>query len=208
MELDDLKKTWNRLDEQLQKEDIVNEENLSELITKYKSGVKQGIDRIGTSQKISVYIGAIAVVVLFFVASKLLPINLSEAVQAKINLLIGFIGISLIIGLFWDLKTYNYLRKTHIDEMPILTVVERINKFRAWTRYEVIGISTWLILFGVLYYWVMNIYKLPLLPQLTVIAVLLVAYVSIVYLLYKKLIYSNLDDVRKNLEDLKEVTEQ
>ena len=37
MELDELKKSWNTLDAQLQKEPIANEEQIKELIASYKA---------------------------------------------------------------------------------------------------------------------------------------------------------------------------
>ena len=44
MELDELKKSWNALDAQLQKEPIADEKQIKELIANYKTNTRHSLD--------------------------------------------------------------------------------------------------------------------------------------------------------------------
>jgi membrane protein DedA with SNARE-associated domain len=69
-------------------------------------------------------------------------------------------------------------------------------------KYEVIAISVWAVLFTCLYYYLVGLYHKPLLFQVIIISLLLLVDVCIIYLVYKKLIYSHLDTIKKNIEEL------
>ena len=58
--------------------------------------------------------------------------------------------------MWWDWKTYRWNKNTHIEEMSVAEVSRRMTTFRQWTKYEVMGISIWIILFNILNYWVME----------------------------------------------------
>ena len=53
MELDELKKSWNVLDAQLQKEPIADEERIKELIAGYKANTRVSMGCILNSQRFS-----------------------------------------------------------------------------------------------------------------------------------------------------------
>ena len=46
MELDELKKSWNALDAQLQKEPIADEKQIKELIANYKTNTRHSLGRL------------------------------------------------------------------------------------------------------------------------------------------------------------------
>ena len=46
MELDELKKSWNALDAQLQKEPIADEKQIKELIASYKTNTRHSLGRL------------------------------------------------------------------------------------------------------------------------------------------------------------------
>ena len=46
MELDELKKSWNALNEQLQKEPIADEQQITELIAGYKANTRKSLGRL------------------------------------------------------------------------------------------------------------------------------------------------------------------
>ena len=46
MELDELKKSWNALDAQLQKEPIADEQQIKELIANYKTNTRHSLGRL------------------------------------------------------------------------------------------------------------------------------------------------------------------
>ena len=89
--------------------------------------------------------------------------------------------------------------------MPVAEVSRRMSTVRYWTHYEVWAVAIWTIVFTALFYWVMDYYMLPLGVQ----AVLLICYiiwdVILIYFIYKRLIYKHLDNIKKNIEELKDI---
>ena len=50
MELDELKKSWNALDEQLKKEPIADEKQIAGMIAEYKANARKSIGRLSRSR--------------------------------------------------------------------------------------------------------------------------------------------------------------
>ena len=107
--------------------------------------------------------------------------------------------------MWWDWKTYRWNKNTRIDEMGVAEVSRRMTTFRQWTRYEVMGISIWIILFNILNYWVMEYHLAPASVQALLITLFVVFDALIIYILYKKVIYKHLDNIKKNIEELKDI---
>ena len=51
--------------------------------------------------------------------------------------------------------------RTRVLMNGVAEVSRRMTTFRQWTRYEVMGISIWIILFNILNYWVMEYHLAP-----------------------------------------------
>ncbi|WP_321332473.1 hypothetical protein [uncultured Bacteroides sp.] len=205
MELDDLKKSWNALDEQLQKDELIDEDKLTQLIIKYKNGARNSIGRITSWQKFSIGAGIVTIAVILLLWC-VLPSFISDAnIQKRSTILCLFLGITLIAGIGWDLKTYRWIRDTKVDEMPVIIVAERMNRFRRWMKYEIIAISLWTVAFTALYYWMTELYKHSTESQLIIISSLVLIDVVIICFIYKKLIYNHLNEVNKNTNELKEL---
>ena len=196
MELDELKKSWNALDEQLKKEPIADEKQIAGMIAEYKANARKSIGRLTGWQRFSIGIGVVGLALLLVIW--LLPsiFQITEEWQPKINTLVIFVGISILIGIWWDHKNYRWIRNTRIDEMPVAIVSKRMASFRRWTRYEIIAITVWVIIFNVLNYWVMGYYKASFGVQATLIAFFVLCDVAIIYLLYKKVAYKHLNDIK------------
>ena len=64
MELDELKKSWNALNEQLQKEPIADEQQITELIAGYKANTRKSLGRLVVIQRFSIGIGTICLATL------------------------------------------------------------------------------------------------------------------------------------------------
>jgi len=205
MELDELKKSWNALDEQLKKEPIADEKQIAGMIAEYKANARKSIGRLTGWQRFSIGIGVVGLALLLVIW--LLPsiFQINEEWQPKINTLIIFVGISILLGIWWDHKNYRWIRNTKIDEMPVAIVSKRMASFRRWTRYEIIAISVWVIVFNVLNYWVMGYYKASFGVQATLIAFFVLCDIAIIYLLYKKVAYKFLNDIKKNIEELEDI---
>ncbi|MCD8184386.1 MAG: hypothetical protein LUE99_16395 [Bacteroides sp.] len=206
MELDELKKLWNVLDAQLQKEPIADEGQIKELIASHKANADKSLRRISGLQRFSIGIGAVGLIVIVLTWLLVLPsFAIEPHIWNKIAAFLVFIGISIIAGMWWDWKTYRWNKETLIDEMPVAQVSRRMNTFRRWTRNEVIAISVWVILFNLLNYWVMGYHQAPALTQVVLTTVFLIFDALIIYLLYKKLIYRHLDSIKKNIEELEDI---
>lgn len=205
MELDELKKSWNALDEQLQKEPIADEKQITELIAGYKANTRKSLGRLVVIQRFSIGIGAAGLALLLLIWLLLPAFGFNELLQGRIAALLGFIAISILIGLWWDRKTYRWNKDTHIDEMSVAEVSRRMTTFRQWTKYEVAGISIWIVLFNILNYWVMGYHLAPAGVQAMLITFFVVFDALIIYIFYKKIIYKHLDNIKKNIEELKDI---
>ncbi|RGM47328.1 MULTISPECIES: hypothetical protein [Bacteroides] len=206
MELDELKKSWNVLDAQLQKEPIADEERIKELIAGYKANTRVSMGCILNSQRFSLIIGVVVILLAIVAAIIFLPnIVENEKWINKLYIIGGFIVISIIVGFWWDWKTYQWNKKTEIDKMSVAEVSRRMTIFRSWTRTEVWITAIWAVLFTILFYWVMEYYLQPVIVQVTLISILTIFDILIIYFIYKKMIYKHLDSINKNIEELKDI---
>jgi len=203
MELDDLKKSWNALDERLQKDKLIDENELTSLISKYRSGTSNSIRKITGWQRFSIAVGIIAIAIVVLLLCILPSILSDNDTKKQSTILCLFFGLTLIAGIGWDFKTYLWSKNTKLDEMPILVVAERMNKFSRWMKYEVVAISIWAVSFTGLYYWIMELYNHSFTFQIMIISLLVMMDVIIIYFVYKKLIYNHLDAIKRNIDELK-----
>ena len=200
MELDDLKKSWSVLDKQLQKENIIDEDQVSKLIAKYQAGAKKNMNSITDFQKTSLIAGG-AIAVGAIIATSIIngvTVGLKEIVLAS------YVLIAIVFGLLWDIKTYRWIRNINIEEMPTVKVIERINTFRKLMQYEAIAAGIWIVIFLALFYWVQGFYTYPVAKQLAFLFMMLFIMAGVIYFLYSK-IGRHIDDVKKNMEELKEL---
>ena len=156
MELDELKKSWNALNEQLQKEPIADEQQITELIAGYKANTRKSLGRLVVIQRFSIGIGTICLATLLLIWLLLPTFGFNEQLQEKIVPFLGFIAISILAGMWWDWKTYRWNKNTHIEEMSVAEVSRRMTTFRQWTKYEEMGISISKILFNIINYFEME----------------------------------------------------
>ncbi|WP_291529545.1 hypothetical protein [Bacteroides sp. UBA939] len=205
MELDELKKSWNALDEQLKKEQIADEKQIAEMIAGYKANARKSLRRLTGWQRFSISIGVVGLVLLLSIW--LLPsvFQINEEWQPKINILMIFLGISILAGIWWDHRNYRWMKNTRIDEMPVAVVSQRTATLRQWTKYEVIAISAWVIIFNILNYWIMGYYKASFGIQAILITFFVLFDVAVIYILYKKVAYRYLNDIKKNIEEIEDI---
>lgn len=205
MELDELKKTWNTLDKQLQKQPVTSEKQITELIACHKANTRKSLRHITGVQRFSIAIGAIilAVLVLLYL---LLSAHISdEGLRHKLSVILVFITVSALIGMWWDWKSYRWSKSIRIDKMSVAEMSRRMTVLRCWTRYEVIAICTWVVLFNGLNYWAMDYHHRPAGAQVMLITAFLAFDAFIIYLFYKKVMYKHLNNINKNIEELKDI---
>lgn len=206
MELDELKKSWHVVDTQLDKKALVNEQEMAKLISIGKANTQRDLGRLNLIQRISLYVGG-GLLLLLIPAWILAPdfMESQSNLTRKVIVLLTFLAISLIAGLLWDWKTFQSLKSIRIDEMSIVEVSRRMNVFQRHMRCETIAASVWVVLFNALNFWVMGYHQASPTTQALVIALLLMADILIIYILYKKVMYRYINNIRKNIEELKDI---
>ena len=107
MELDELKKSWNALDAQLQKEPIADEKQIKELIANYKTNTRHSLGRLVILQRFSLGTGAVGLAVILLVWFLLPTFGFNEHLQNKIILFLIFITVTILSGM-WSVS-YTHL---------------------------------------------------------------------------------------------------
>lgn len=205
MELDELKKTWNRLDERLKQEPVTDSRQIEALIASYKSKAGHGVQRLARNQRLSMWLGGLAGIVLLVGGGLFSFLQLEEPLKLKMPVLLLFLTLSIAGGVWWDRKTYHWLRRLKVDEMSPLEVSRHIVTLYSWTRAEVVAVALWSILFALVDYWVMDFYRLPLTGQLVYFVLVMLFMALVVGVAYWRLVYRYLDDIKKNIEELKTI---
>lgn len=205
MELDELKKTWNLLDEKLKQETLADTRQIEALIASCKDKAGRGVDSLARNQRLSMWLGGVVGVALLVVGGLFSFLLLERPVRLKMLVLLLFSALSIAIGVLWDRKTFQWLRQLKVDEMSPFEVSQRIVTLYRWTRCEVVAVAVWAVLFIMLDYWVMDFYLRPLAGQVAFFVVALLFMGLLVGIAYWRLVYRHLDDIKKNIEELKTI---
>ena len=86
MELDELKKSWNALNEQLQKEPIADEQQITELIAGYKANTRKSLGRLVVIQRFSIGMGAVGLAALLLIGCCCPPSASMSSCKARLSL--------------------------------------------------------------------------------------------------------------------------
>ena len=113
----------------MQKEPIADEQQITELIAGYKANTRKSLGRLVVIQRFSIGMGAVGLAALLLIWLLLPTFGFNEQLQGKIVALLGFIAISILIGMWWDWKTYRWNKNTRIDEMGVAEVSRRMTTF-------------------------------------------------------------------------------
>ena len=133
MELEELKKSWNTLDEHLKDKEFIKEEELEKLIRHADKGI-HAIARLNIK--------------LILISLPILILFLAEVLlHNRLNPIYIIIIFAWIPALCWDIVTTRFLQRTQIDEMPLVEVISRVNRIHRWTiRERLIAIAFLLVL--------------------------------------------------------------
>ena len=112
MELDELKKSWNALDEHLKDKKLVKDEEISQLINHATKNINE-MSRLNKRLRI-ISLTIIALLLFTFIYDGVFP-----------DIYYQIILIALVPALGWDLFSSRYLSNTSIDELPLVTVISR-----------------------------------------------------------------------------------
>lgn len=190
MELDELKRSWNALNEHLKDKKLVSDEEICKLIN-HAGGTISAVSRLNIK--------------LIVISIPILALCLIE------NFINGTFGIFYIIilavaipGFCWDVFTTRYLQKTRIDEMPLVDVVNRINRYQRWIiRERIIGI-TFMLLLAAAFSIDQRIWEAGIGMVLFFIALWGTA-IGLLLWIYQSKILGRIKEIKKNLNELKEL---
>ena len=127
MELEELKKSWNALDEHLKDKELIKEEELGKLIGHADKSI-HAIARLN----IKLILISLPVLVLFL---------LEVLLHGRLNPIYIIIILSWIPALYWDIITTRFLQQTKVDEMPLIEVISRVNRIHRWM---ILGLILWI----------------------------------------------------------------
>lgn len=193
MDLDELKKTWNLMDEQLKDKKLVRDEDITSLISKAGNGIHD-LGRFITRG----IIASLIIIAYFMVTAWL---------DHRIDWIFTTLVIAAIPALGWDIHTTRYLRKTRMDEMPLVSVIARINRYYRWMIWEGILGVIFITTVATIYFFDRGIWTYA--PMRILLFFLVWACViGFLYWMYQKRIMSRLREISKNLNELKELKEE
>lgn len=205
MELEELKKSWKALDEQLPRHPIADEKQLAELIERYKNEAGRGLRKLLGLQRFSLWLGCgMAAIFLLVGIVGCLYIEHSTVRQQLISMLV-FVLCSLLLACAWDYKTFRWIRGTQVDVMPVAKVSLRMVKLRSWMRFEVLFVTLWCIIFTVFNWWVIDGFDRSLQVQAFYFSLCFVLDAIIIGYFYKKMVYKHLNNIRNNIKELEDV---
>lgn len=131
MELDELKKSWNALDERLKKDHIITEDSMNKLINEHKLTADSSRNKLLRYDRRILVLGIIILPLLF--------LNIFLSRKDSPDFLTIYFIVILAFAILWDVCMYCYLKRTNILEMPLVTVVRRITRFHQLFIWECYG---------------------------------------------------------------------
>lgn len=195
MDIDELKQSWKKIDDELKDKKIVDTTEVNRIIEYAQSNMQ----KMGHRNK---NILLLAIVFLVFLACWLVFSGKYAAMPQFYRILFAIVYCAALPALLWDMYTAHYLSNTHIDTQPINIVIYRFNRMKRWLICERLVAITFMILIALLLYIFGNIWEKGIILNLIFFAAW-TAGVLICISLYKKNADS-LQEIRKNIEELKE----
>lgn len=192
MELDELKKSWNALNEHLRDKKFVKDEDITQIINHAKTTINE-MSRFNQRLRI-ISLAIIALIAFHFIYDGIFP-----------DIYYQIIFVALIPAIGWDLFTSRFLRKTKIDEMPLVTVISRFNRIHRWViRERIIGIGFMLFMAG-FFFIHRQVWQEGTGILIFFFAIWAVCFTIPLWVYRKNL--KRLQEIKKNLDELKELND-
>lgn len=190
MELEELKKSWNALDEHLKDKKFIKEEELKKLIEHADKGI-HAIARLN----IKLILISLPVLILFIAEAFL---------HSRLNPIYIIIILAWIPALCWDIITTRFLQRTHIDEMPLVEVISRVNRIHRWTIRERLIATAFLLILAILsfVYWQVWQYGIGM---ILFFILLWGGGLGLILWIYRKKFLNRIHEIKKNLSELNEM---
>ena len=192
MDLDELKKSWNTIDEHLKKQQIIDNENIEELI-------KDSSVKIGAMSRYN-YNLRIASIIILSIGLILIGFNFIVLDIFYLTLFAAAIP-----ALIWDTYGSRYFANTKIDEQPIAVVISRFNTMHRWMiRERIIGI-VFVLLLAIIFFIVRKVWEQNIAMISTFVAIWVICIIILIWTHSKNL--NKLSEIRKNLNEINELKE-
>lgn len=200
MDIDELKHTWSFVDKYLEKRQLTDSTSLSHLADTFRHVSDARLRRIAHVQRLSILTGTFTLALLVVITCLIIMKNRIEYVPLTIC-----VAVSLLWGIWWDNKTHRLIKSIRVDTMPVAEVVKRTAVLYHRMKKEVWIASGWTVAFTTLFYYIMGYWQLSPLHQTFLGVVFVLLNGSIIYFLYKKLIYNHLYEIKRSEKDLKDL---
>lgn len=190
MELEELKKSWNALDEHLKDKEFIKEEELNKLI----GHTGKGIHAIA---RLNIKLILISLPILILLLAEVFFYN-------KLNLIYSIIILSWIPAFCWDVFTTRFLQRTKMDEMPLIEVISRVNRIHRWMINERLIATFFLLVLAIVSFVYWQIWQYG--PgMIAFFVVLWGGGLGIILWIYRKKFLNRIQEIKKNLDELKEL---
>lgn len=190
MELEELKKSWNALDEHLKDKELIKEDELKKLI----AHAGKGIHAIAS---LNIKLILISLPILFLFLMEVLFHN-------RLNPIYIIIIVAWIPALCWDIVTTRFLQRTHIDEMPLIEVISRVNRIHRWTIRERLIATTFLLILAILSFIYWQIWQYGI-GMILFFILLWGGGLGLILWIYRKKFLNRIHEIKKNLSELNEL---
>ncbi len=197
MELDELKKSWEVLDNRLKKKELIDEQTLSKLIKERTSQTRSSMNKILMYAKATLILGSLALIGLGY--------YLLTSDQGSREFCIWlFIWIMLCIGMIWDSMGYRYLKSIDVENMPIVTVIKKITAYHRNFIIECFVAAFFFITAFLLQAICIRLFTLNI-ASIIVFSIIWIAGLVVAIMIIKSLFYNKLKNIKKNLAELREL---
>lgn len=197
MELDELKKSWEVLDKRLKKNEIIDEQMLSKLISERTKQTRSSMNKMLLYAKTTLILGT-------FIAIGLGYYLLTTDHCCKEYKLWVYIWVMLCIGLVWDGMGYWYLKSINVEKMPLVDVVRKITAYHRNFIIECFVAAFFFLTAFLLQAICVDLLTLNFLSILLFSTVWIAGLIAAIWII-KKLFYNKLKNIKRNLAELKEL---
>ena len=190
MELEELKKSWNALDEHLKDKELIKEDELERLIGHADKGI-HAIARLNIR--------------LILISLPILILFLTEVIlHNRLNPIYIIILLAWIPALCWDIATTRFLQRTQIDEMPLVEVIARVNRIHHWTIRERLIATAFLLILAILSFVYWQIWQYGI-GMILFFILLWGGGLILILWIYRKKFLNRIHEIKKNLSELNEL---
>lgn len=187
MELEELKKSWNALDEHLKDKELIKEEELAKLI----NHADKDIHAIA---RLNIKLIVISLPILFLFLAEVILHN-------RLNPVYTIILLAWIPALCWDIITTRFLQRTQIDEMPLVEVISRVNRIHRWMIRERLIATAFLLILAILSFVYWQIWQYGT-GMILFFILLWGGGLTFILWIYRKKFLNRIHEIKKNLNEL------